>query len=269
MAKRFSNRSNALFSALLLLTGLCSCQKNADTDRNTVHIFAAASLKEVLEEIGSGFTASSGLAVSYNFAGSNVLAQQIVASSRADLFISADVSWMDHVEREGRLGEETRIDLLENKLVIVCPLNSFKEITGPESLCELEFEFLCMGDPRAVPAGRYAREFLSSIDCGSMTAWENVREKVSPTPDVRAALAQVLSQREAIAFVYRTDFLLYRDQLRLLFEAADLRITYPAAMTSNGMEKQAAGRFFLYLQSEEARIVFSKYGFITPDRAQE
>lgn len=269
MEKRNSYPIFNFMWVVLLLLSLLACQRKANTDQNIVHVFAAASLKEALEEIGTGFTSETGLEVSFNFAGSNVLARQIVASSQSDLFISADAEWMNYVEGKGRMGENTRIDLLENELVAVCPLDAVWTASEPASLCELDFEFLCIGDPEAVPAGRYARAFLERVRCGGSTVWEVVQAKVSPSPDVRAALAQVLSRRDAIAMVYRTDYLLFKDRLRLLFEATGVGIRYPAAMTSNGMEKQAAGRFFLFLQSDDARLVFTKYGFVAPELAGE
>lgn len=257
---RFRNRIARVWVILLLLVP-SSCQREANTERETVHVFAAVSLREGLEEIGRQFEAETGFDVSFNFAGSNVLAQQIQASSRADLFISADSDWMDYLQERGKLGENTRIDLLQNTLVAVCAKNARWMIENAEAFCQLDFAFLCIGEPEAVPAGRYARDWLARIPCSGTTAWELVRERVSPAPDVRAALAQVGSRADALGIVYLTDYLIYQDQLRLLFEGPSETVSYPAAMTEKGMGKLAAGRFFTFLQSDESKAVFENFGF--------
>ncbi len=107
-------------SGYLLLLLLCGCQREINTESETVHVFAAVSLREAIEEVSMLFERETGFEVSLNSAGSNVLAQQIEASSRADLFISADSGWMDHLESKGILGDNTQIDLLTNTLVMVC-----------------------------------------------------------------------------------------------------------------------------------------------------
>ncbi len=256
---RSCNSKTPIWGLLLLLV-LSGCQRGTNTEGETVHVFAAVSLKEAMEEIGRQFEAKTGFSVSFNFAGSNVLAQQIDASSRADLFISADSRWMDFLQERGKLGENTRVDLLSNRLIAVCSHGAGWTLERPEELCELDFKFLCIGDPEAVPAGRYARDWLSEISCDGTTVWETVRDRVSPAPDVRAALAQVSSRSDSIGVVYRTDYLLYRDTLKLLFDGP-IEVSYPAAMTGKGLEKLAAGRFFTFLQSDESRSTFDKFGF--------
>lgn len=251
---------NAPIWVLLLLLVLCGCQREANTENETVHVFAAVSLKEAIEEVGRQFEAETGFEVSYNFAGSNVLAQQIDASSRADLFISADSSWMDYLQERRRLGENTQVDLLRNQLVVVCSRGAAWAVERPEELYELGFEFLCIGDPEAVPAGRYARDWLSGIPCNGTTVWETIRARISPAPDVRTAMAQVSSRSDSIGVVYHTDYLLFRDKLRLLFKGPS-EVVYPAAMTEKGLEKLAAGRFFSFLQSDESWSIFEKFGF--------
>ncbi len=245
----------------LLLWLSCGCQGGINTESETVHVFAAVSLKEAIEEIGTVFERDTGFEVSLNSAGSNVLAQQIEASSRADLFVSADSGWMDYLEAKGKLGDNTRIDLLTNTLVMVCAQDAKWEEAKVEALCGLDFTFLCIGDPDSVPAGKYARDWLSELRCKNSTVWEAFEKRVSPAPDVRAALTQVASSKDRIGIVYFTDYLLYQDRLTLLLEGPSEKALYPAAMTERGMGKLAAGRFLTFLQSSEARLIFEKYGF--------
>ncbi len=260
MIFRFRN-SLPYVSGCLLISILCGCQREINTESETVHVFAAVSLKEVIEEIGTLFERETGFEVSLNSAGSNVLAQQIEASPRADLFISADSGWMDYLEGGGKLGDNTRIDLLTNTLVMICAQGVSWDEVKVETLCGLDFTYLCIGDPDAVPAGRYARDWLSGLNCGDSTLWEAFKDRLSLAPDVRAALSQVASSKDRIGIVYFTDYLIYQDRVKLLVEGPSEKARYPAAMTEQGMEKLAADRFFTFLQSNKARLIFEKFGF--------
>lgn len=262
----YSNCKGSLkwFAAMLVAASfVCNtgCQREGNTASESVYVFAAASLKDALETIGGRFETETGSKVFFNFSGSNVLAQQIVASSRADVFVSADSFWMDFVEENGRLGLGTRRDLLSNRLVAICAKDALWTPENGEGLCDLDFEYLCIGDPEAVPAGRYARAWLMGLKCDQRSVWEAVRERVSPSPDVRAALAQTISHSDSIGIVYYTDYLLSAQKSRVLFKAPDVTVNYPIAMTQNGLEKVSAGTFYLFLQSEESLAVFTKYGF--------
>jgi molybdate transport system substrate-binding protein len=220
-----------------------------------VVVFAAASLADALEEIGKAFKAQTGHHVALSFGGSNDLARQIRAGAPAEVFVSASVERMDEAERAGLVRAGDRFDLLSNRLVVVVPAAAATAAMSAEDL--LGVRRLALGDPEAVPAGIYARQWLEKRGL-----WERVRGRVVPTLDVRAALAAVESGNAAAGIVYRTDAAISK-RVRVVLEvpAAEApRIVYPAALltTSRG---PAARAFFEHLRSPGARAVFERLGF--------
>lgn len=258
----FSTRGiERVVATFLLAMTLVGCFWNRGSEKEVV-VFAASSLNGSLQEIGRLFEAATDYRVAFNFAGSNVLAQQLVASVEADIYISADDQWMDFVEESGEVHSETRRDLLENALVAVCAAEAkWGPVSNVSELAELDFRVLCVSDPVAVPAGRYARQWLSSVGMGQTNAWAAIAERLSPSSDVKATLAQTLSRRDAVGIVYWTDYLERKNEARLLLKSDDFEARYPIALTRSGMEKQPAGAFFRFVQSDAALEVFRDYGF--------
>ncbi len=220
-----------------------------------VVVFAAASLADALGEIGRDFEARSGLRVVLSFGGSNDLARQIRAGAPADVFVSASAERMDEVERAGLVRAADRVDLLSNRLVVVVPAAALARPATPEDLVGVRR--LALGDPQAVPAGIYARQWLEKRGL-----WERVRDRVVPTLDVRAALAAVESGNADAGIVYRTDAAISR-RVRVALEvpAGEApRIVYPAALLA-GARGPAARAFYEHLQTRTAREVFERLGF--------
>lgn len=195
-------RPFALSPLLLLLVLSGSCSEPAT---GPPLVFAAASLSDVLLELGERFSAEQGAEVAFNFAGSNELARQIEQGAPASLFLSADLRQVERLERQGRLRPEDRVELLGNTLVVVEPLPATTGErhepswwTGPSWL--LERRSIALADPAAVPAGVYAREWLESLG-----VWGALQDRLVPTLDVRAALGAVASGAAEAGIVYRTD----------------------------------------------------------------
>ena len=227
-------------------------------------VFAAASLTDVLNELAAPFEKEHGVKIVYNFAGSNVLSQQIIATPKADVFISANEKCMDDVAKANAIVPESRKALLSNSLVVVANLNSDYAMTKPEDLPTMSFAFLAMGDPDAVPAGKYAKKWLSGVKYGDITVWDAVNARVSPAPDVRAALGQVIGSEDVVGIVYMTDFASAKGKARLLYavpESAGLAISYPAAMLREARQPVMAQAFLAYIISPEASAIFEKHGF--------
>ena len=204
----------------------------------TLQVHAAASLTDVMREIGAAFQRTTGIAVAFNFAGSNTIARQIENGAPGDVFFSADEAQMNRVSEF--IVSRTRRDIVSNKLAIV----------GTRDL--LHAERIALADPRAVPAGVYAREYLERVGL-----WRAVEKKIIPTENVRAALAAVKSGNADAAIVYRTD-----DRTGVIIEDSP-KITYPAAVLRESKSRAAAIRFIDFLRGKEARAIFTKYGFIT------
>jgi molybdate transport system substrate-binding protein len=220
-----------------------------------VVVFAAASLADALAEIGARFEARTGDRVVLSFGGSNTLARQIRAGAPAEVFVSASAERMDEVQAAGFVRPGDRVDLLSNRLVVVVPAESKTSLATAEDLTRVRR--LALGDPEAVPAGIYARQWLEKRGL-----WERVRDRVVPTLDVRAALAAVESGNADAGIVYETDAAISR-RVRVAREvpAAEApRIVYPAALLATA-RGAAARAFFEYLRSPEARAVFARLGF--------
>lgn len=224
---------------------------------STVRVFAAASLNDSLGEVIDLFEAShGGVRVVRQFGASNDLARQILAGAPAHLFLSADERQMDRVEAGGWIEEGWRQDLLSNQLVVVEGRTAEPRIHGPRDLEGVER--IALGDPEAVPAGVYARQYLEKLGL-----WERLASRVVPTLDVRAALAAVASGNVEAGIVYRTDASL-EGRVRVAFEVPrdeSPRIVYPLALVRGGGGEDARA-FYRFLASPGARAVFERYGFV-------
>ena len=259
--KHCFHRIGILIAVCVVLSGVCS---SACANTTELTVFAAASLTDVMNELAPAFEKANGVTIVFNFAGSNTLAQQIIAAPRADVFISASETWMDSVAKAGAIAPETRKSILSNTLVVVANPESSFSISKPEELPALGFKFLALGDPDAVPAGKYAKKWLSGIKCGSVSAWDGVKERVSPAPDVRAALGQVEGRADVVGIVYMTDYASAKGRVRLLYaipESAGIAISYPAAVLKEAPQPRLARAFLVYLASDKARAAFENHGF--------
>lgn len=237
-------------------------QNTARQQSAEIMVFAAASLREALEELGAGFQRRTGVRVVFNFAGSNDLAHQILATRGPDLFLSASKAWMDTVQSAGRIEPGSRRDLLANALVVVRHASDTSLIAQPCELATLPFRNLAIGDPEAVPAGTYARTWLQSVQCGGRPLWDAVRARVAPTPDVRAALGLVLADPRVIGIVYRTDQLAFAERTRILLQVqGGPPIRFVIARLAEGRAPESAARFYDYLAGRAGAEVFRRHGF--------
>lgn len=240
---------------LLSLSTLLSIPSQARADE--ILVYAAASLTDVLEEIGKDWQATSGHKVLFNFGASSDLGRQLRAGAPADVFFSADREQMDLVERAGFVRAADRVELLSNVLVVVVPSASVASPRTAQHL--LALKRIALADPEAVPAGVYARRWLESLGL-----WERLRERVAPTLNVRAALAAVEAENAEAAVVYRTDAKMAK-RARIAFEVPREQgpaITYVVAPVSR-TTKTAAREFVRHLASAASRAAFEEYGFVT------
>ena len=243
------------------LTALASCGAPVISDghENVVHVSAAISLSDVLTTIADAYHQATGTRVVLNLAGSDTLAAQLIAGAPVDLFLSADRAQMDRVARRDLIRSETRVDLLANQLAIVVPLDRPGSVAALEDLWLPAVRRIALGDPDSVPAGAYAKAYLESIG-----VWQDVRDKVVPTRNVRAALAAVEAGNVDAALVYRTDVALATD-IRVAVDVAlqeGPAIWYPAAVVRDAQNEASARHLLEFLQSGAARHTFEQAGFI-------
>jgi len=246
----------ALFAALISLLPLSGSAQG--TDR--VLVFAAASLTDALQEIGTAYGRERGKRVEFSFAASMTLARQIDLSAGPDLFVSADSESMDYLEQRNRIQKPSRRDLLGNRLVLIAPATSNVTLTlGPQmKLAEaLRGGRLAMANVDSVPAGRYGKAALTALG-----VWPTVADRLAQGEDVRTALAYVARGEAPLGVVYATDARAEpRVRVVALFpENTHPPIVYPAALTSEASPD--AAQFLAYLRGPQARAVFERAGFI-------
>ena len=216
-----------------------------------LRVSAAASLTDVLLELGAFYQQRTGTRVVFNFGASGMLARQIIEGAPADVFVSADERQMD------RVPAVVRRRLLSNVLVVIVPAGEppADQPAGPPAL--LKLERIAIANPETVPAGAYAKEWL--IRRG---LWSAVAPHLIPTDNVRAALAAVESRNVDAGIVYRTDAKISR-RVRVAFEIADgPPISYPGAVLRGAANPADARRFLDFLASPYAQRVFRRYGFV-------
>jgi len=233
---------------------------SADAQEKSVTVFAAASLKNALDEVSSAFTAKSGVKVVASYAASSALMKQIEQGAPADVFLSADVDWMDYGAKRELIKTGTRLDLLGNKLVLIAPKDSAignVTIAPGFNLAALAGDGrIATGDVRAVPAGLYAKAALEKLG-----VWSAVQAKLAMAENVRAALALVARGEAPLGIVYETDAKIDPGVKIVGVFPADSHppIVYPAALTKDA--KPDAAAYLAFLSTAAAKSIFERYGF--------
>jgi len=222
-------------------------------------VSAAASLTDVLREIGNTYQSKSKNRVNFSFGPSSTLARQIEEGAPADMFFAADLAQMDNLEKNGRLEPGTRKNLLSNQLVIIVPVDSKLRIASPKDLLKPEVKKIALAEPTSVPVGIYSSKYLEAEGL-----WDKVKEKVVPVLDVRATLASVESGNVEAGFVYKTDAAISK-KVKVVYEVPIDRgpkIIYPVAIVKESKKKAAARDFMNFVLSHSGKEVFKKYGFV-------
>ncbi len=237
----------ALALAAALLAGAAHAQATL--------VFAAASLKNALDEAAASY----GKRTVVSYGASSTLARQIENGAPADVFISADLEWMDYLEKKGLLAPGTRRDLLGNRLVLIAAATSplrLEPAAGFPIGKALGSGRLAIADPQSVPAGKYAKAALQKLG-----VWNEVTGRLAPADNVRAALAFVARGEAPLGIVYATDA---REEPRVVVagvfpEGTHPPIVYPAAVLRGA--RPGARELLDFLASPPARAIFGKHGF--------
>ena len=242
-----------LFALLLAATG---------AHAQTLTVFAAASLKNAIDEIAANWKAAGGTPVAASYASSSTLARQIEQGAPADLFISADAQWMDYLVRKSLVA--TPHDLLGNRLVLIAAKAGSPAVAirpGFDLARLLGDGRLAVGDPSNVPAGIYAKEALRTLGI-----WDAVQPKLAPAADVRGALALVSRGEAPFGIVYETDAKIDPNVhiVGIFPEDSHPPIRYPVAAVTASRNLEAS-KFIAYLETPAARAVFEHYGFSVLD----
>lgn len=226
-----------------------------------VTVLAAASLTDAIGQVDADFEKASGHKVKAAFGGSSALAKQLEKGAPADLFISADVPWMDYVAKANLIDAASRANLLGNHLVLVGPANSSQTVTIDQDFDlagALKGGKLSVADTSAVPAGKYAKTSLEKLG-----QWSKVEGSLAQAENVRAALALVERGEAPLGIVYQTDALVAKVKVIGTFpDDSHPPIIYPVALTVQGARSGAANAYLEYLKSDAAQAVFEKAGFV-------
>jgi molybdate transport system substrate-binding protein len=252
-------RLAGLFFSLVILCG--SIYSPAQAEDKTLVVFAAASMKNALDDIDTAFTAKTGVKVSASYAASSTLAKQIEQGAPADIFVSADTDWMDYAIGKKNINEATRVNLLGNSIVLIAPKDSKIDdvAIGPGfDLAKLAGDGkIATGDVKAVPVGKYAKAALEKLG-----AWQAAEPKFAMAESVRAALTLVARGEAVLGIVYSTDAKVEPGVKIVGTFPADSHppIIYPVAATATA--KPEANEYLAFLRSQAAKTVMEKYGFV-------
>ena len=247
--------------AVLGLFGALAAAPQPAAAQQSLTVFAAASLKNALDDADAAFTKATGVKVVASYEASSALAKQIEAGAPADVFISADLAWMDYASEHKLIKPDTRFNLLGNRLVLIAPKDSKLDhvaIAKGFDITKLAGDGrIAVADVKAVPAGRYAKTALTSLG-----AWAAAEPKLAQAENVRATLAFVARNETPLGIVYATDAKI-EPKVKIIGEFPDDAyppVTYPVAETGTS-KNAAAARYLAFLRTGAAKAIFEKYGF--------
>ena len=248
----------ALLTATVLTLGAGTAP--AAAQNRDILVFAAASLKNALDEAAAQWQRESGKKVVISYAASNTLIKQIEQGAPADMFISADLDWMDYGQQKGLIKPDTRSNLLGNRLVLIAPKDSNISANiqpGFDLAALLKGGRLAMGNVDAVPAGKYGKASLEKLG-----AWDGVKDKIAQAESVRAALLLVARGEAPLGIVYQTDAAA-DPTVKIVGtfpENTHPPIIYPIALTKDSTNPDALA-FLNFIRSPAARPIFERQGF--------
>jgi molybdate transport system substrate-binding protein len=232
----------------------------AGAQPHTLTVFAAASLKNALDETNAAFTKATGVKVVISYAATPALVRQIEQGAPAEVFLSADLQWMDYAAEKKLIKSDTRVNLLGNKLVLIAAKDSKLDnvAIGPGfDIAKLAGAGrIAVADMKAVPAGRYAKAALEALG-----AWATAEKKLAQAENVRAALAYVSRGEAPIGVVYATDAKIDPGVkiVGTFPDGSHPAVTYPVAATANA--KPGAARYLDFLRTPAVKSIFEAYGF--------
>src|SRR5262244_1528345 len=235
-------------------------QTSARAQGGDLVVFAAASLKDALDAINAEWQKETGKKATISYAASSALAKQIEQDAPAQIFISADLDWMDYVEQKKLIKPESRVNLLGNRIVLIARRDKAQAIEikkGFDLAKLLGRGYLALANVDSVPAGKYAKAALEKLD-----VWPSVADKLAQSADVRAALLRVSRGQAPVGIVYQTDAAVDQNVtiIGTFPHNTHPPIVYPIALTTKASNPDAAA-FYAYLRGAKARAGFEALGF--------
>jgi molybdate transport system substrate-binding protein len=250
-------RIAGVFAALFVISGAAVPAAAQD---KTLTVFAAASMKNALDDIDAAYTAKAGVKIVVSYGPSSGLAKQIDQGAPADVFISADTDWMEYAIAKKNINEPTRMNLLGNNIVLIAPKDAKVDdvtIGHGFDLAKLAGDGkIATGDVKSVPVGKYAKAALERLG-----SWRAAEAKFAMADNVRAALTLVARNEAALGIVYSTDAKIESGIKIVGTFPADSHpaIIYPVAATTTA--RPGTADYLAFLRSTAAKTIFEKYGF--------
>jgi len=249
-----------LFASLLcciIPLFLIGCNDDEDTDVVHLTVSAAISLTEALEDIQKVYEQDHAVELTFNLGGSGTLSQQIQQGAPVDVFISANQEWMNTLENEDLINQQTRTNITGNKLVLITGINATIDYQSFADISSADVEKIAIGNPESVPAGEYAETALKHLHL-----WDKLEDKLVFAKNVRQVLTYVETENTDIGIVYESDAVGSPD-IKILATAekdAHEPIIYPAAMITDTKNEQEAAAFIRFLETDEAQEIFAEHG---------
>lgn len=252
---RTRQRFISIAAIVILFLLLASCSRPTSTVA-PLTISAAASLKDAMAEIEQLYTQQQPVTITYNFAASGSLQQQIEQGAPVDIFISAAATQMDALQEKGLIITDTRKNILSNQVVLIAPKNS-KLVSNFNDLTSARVQKIALGEPKSVPAGKYAQEVLTFFNI-----FNSIKQKIVFAKDVRQVLAYVETGNVDAGIVYITDAKIGNVKIVAIApENSHSLIVYPVAVIKASKNIDAAKEFVNFLSSKSANDIYQKYGF--------
>lgn len=252
-------KNKVKFLLALSLFGIVSCSpKTEDTESKEILVLAAASLTDVLNELATSYKEITGVTVTFSFASSGALQTQIESGSPADIFFSAAQRQMNALEEKDLIETDTRKNLVENKVVLITPVNSALNIKSFNDMANPNVQKIGLGEPKSVPVGQYSEEILSNL-----SILDIVKPKAVYGSDVRNVLSWVETGEIDCGIVYETDAKI-ANNINIVTQAPEgshRKVIYPIAVIKSSQNKEEAQKFIDYISTDSSMEVFNKYGF--------
>lgn len=262
------NFNNGLLLGLIIILAIAftACGKD-DTQpkepqsfsKKALTVSAGASLKDVMDELKKEYLkGNTNVTINYNFGSSGSLQKQIEQGAEVDVFISAATKQMDALKDKKLILDDTKKNLLGNKLVLIVPKDS-QSVKDFKDLSDSKISKIALGEPKSVPAGQYAEEVFTKLDVlGSL------KSKIVYGKDVKEVLTWVETENADAGMVYETDAKASKKVkvVSIATEDSHKPIVYPAAVIKESKNVDEAKEFLNYLYSEKAKPIFEKYGFV-------
>ncbi len=241
-----------------LFTFSCKSEGESKAEKKEITVLAAASLTDVCNEIKDVYEKKEKVKINFSYGSSGALQSQIEEGVNADCYMSAAMAQMNTLVDKGLVKRNSVVKLLENKVVLIVPKSSNKDIKSFKDLDTDKVKIVGIGEPNSVPAGKYAKQVLTSLNI-----WDKVRKKGNFGTDVRTVLSWVEMREVDCGVVYETDAKISH-KVKIVDTATDKmcdKVIYPAGILSKTNKDKDARAFMKFLQSDDAIKIFKKYGF--------